>query len=347
MIQAALDASVAWYQVCDELRSRTTGLSASNAVWIFPSLEAALIELSSLLADRERETGGVRTVAVYPRFVEPALETMASTLSSAGLDIRALPEKDFAAAETWIADLKSSCLLVAFCDNDRFSGRVRNTDAVIGSVFASGNKIPCLRISFESLAYRETKPKSFEMFINVQADGAAIVLMGDRFRLNPRMAPYSMTHAGFREFMSVHSMSAGRLERHRVEEFESKLPPQFRPMFTAGEPRLLDRSVWIVPSHDGSYMRDRILNIVARDFRDKKEIVQSGLATLSGCWGADAELSNRETYAFAIADERRQEWLRARGMAPYDLRGTMILSSRALEEIGISSWQRILSEAIS
>lgn len=347
MIQAALDASVAWYQVCDELRSRTSGLSASNAVWVFPSLEAALIEVASLLADRERETGGARTVAVYPRFVEPALETMASTLSSAGLDIRALPEKDFAAAESWIPDLKASCLLVAFCDNDRFSGRLRNTDSVIGAVFASGNKIPCVRISFESLAYRETKPKSFEIFINVQADGVAIALLGDRFRLNPRLAPYSMTHAGLHEFMSVHSMSAGKLERNRVEEFESKLPPQFRPMFAAGEARLLDRAVWIAPKYDGSFLRDRILNVVSRDFSDRKEIVQSGLATLSGCWGADADLSKSGSFAFVIADERRQEWLRARGMAPNDLRGTMILSSRALEEIGIPNWLKILNEATS
>lgn len=338
---------MAWYQVCDELRSRTTGLSASNAVWIFPSLEAALIEVASLLADRERETGGVRTVVAYPKFVEPALETMASTLSSAGLDIRALPEKDFSAPEAWLPDLKSSCLLVAFCDNDRFSGRVRNTDAVIGAVFASGNKIPCVRISFESLAYREAKLKSFEMFINVQADGVAIVMMGDRFRLNPRMAPYSMTHAGLREFMAVHSLSAGKIDRHRLEEFESNLPQQFRPMFAAGEARLLDRAVWLAPHHDGSYLRDRILSIVERDFSAQKEVVRSGLATLSGCWGADADLSKGAACDFAIADERRQEWLRTRGMAPNDLRGTMILSSRALEEIGISNWQKILKEVTS
>jgi len=347
MIQAALDASVAWYQVCDEIRSQTPGLSTSNAVWIYPSLESALIEVSTLLADRERETGGGRTIAVYPKFVEPALETMASTLSSAGLSIRALPETDFSAAETWASELKTSCLLVAFCDNDRFTGRVRNTDSVIEAIFAAGNKIPCARISFESLAYRQMKPKSFEIFLNVQADGVVIVTVGDRFRLNPRMAPYSMTHAGLREFMSVHSMSSGKTERSRVEEFESKFLSPFRPIFAAGEARLLDRAVWVAPSHDGSFLRERILNIVERDFSVLGKIVQSGLATLSGCWGADADLSKNAARDFAISDERRQEWLRARGMAALDLRGTMILSSRAMEEIGVSSWLKILNEAVS
>lgn len=336
---------MAWYQVCDELRSQTTGLAPSNAIWIYPSLESALIEVSSLLADRERETGGARAVVVCPKSVEPALETMASTLSSAGLDTRALPEKDFSAAATWLPTLKASCLLVAFCDNDRFTGRVRNTDSVVEAVFAPGNKIPCARISFESLAYRHLKPKSFEIFLNVQADGVAIVTMGDRLRLNTRIAPYSMTHAGLREFLSLHSMSSGKAERSRVEEFESKLPPQFRPMFTAGEARLLDRAVWVAPNHDGSFLRDRILNIVERDFNDLKQIVQSGLATLSGCWGADTDLSKGAACDFTIADERRQEWLRARGMPALDVRGTMILSSRAIEEIGTPGWQKILREA--
>jgi len=216
VIQSALDVSSAWYQVCDEIRSQTTGLTPANAVWIFPSLESALIEVSFLLADREREMGGVRNVAVYPRSCDPALESMASYLSSAGLDIRALSEKDFADSGVWLPPVKASCLLVALTENDRFNGRVRNVDGVLDAVSASGNKLPCLRVSFESLAYEKLKPKPFEIFINVQVNGAAVVLMGDRFRLNPRMAPFSMTQASLREFMSVRALSTGTIDRNKV-----------------------------------------------------------------------------------------------------------------------------------
>lgn len=341
MIQAALDVSTAWHQVCDAIRTQASGLSPANAVWVFPSLESALIEISGLLADRERETGGIRNVAVYPRFNDPALEAMASTLSSAGLDIRALSEEEFADAGTWVSALKSSCLLAAVCDNDRFTGQIRKVDGVIDAVFAAGNKLPCVRISFESLAYQVTKPKSFELFLNVQTDGVAVVVVGDRFRLIPRLAPYSMTHASLREFRLVHSRSAGKIDRNKVEELEANLPSGFRPMFSAGEPRLLDRAIWIVETIDGSYLRDRILQIVERDFQTQKQIIETGLATLSGCWGADADLFNN----FAIADERRQEWLRGRGMQPLEIRGTMILSSHAIEELGISNWRKILFEA--
>ncbi len=334
--------STAWYEVCDEIRSQATGISQSNAVWIFPSLESALIEISVLLADRERETGGGRNVAVFPRFNEPALEAMASTLSSAGLDIRALSEKEFAEAATWVPSLKSSCLLVAVCDNDRFTGRVRNVSGVFDAVFQTGNKLPCLRISFECLAFKEIKPRPFEIFLNVQADGVVIALMGDRFRLNPRMASYSMTHASLREFLLVRSLSTGKIDRKIVEELESKLPAVFQPMFSPGESRLLDRAVWIVKSMDGSFVIDRILQIVERDFRSQKHFVAVGLGTLSGCWGADNDLND----GFSIADERRQDWLRARGAEPLDIRGTMILSARAIEEIGISNWQKILKEAV-
>ncbi len=294
-----------------------------------------------MLADRERETGGVRNVAVYPRSSDPALESMASHLSSTGLDIRALSENEFADSGTWVPAVKASCLLVAIVDNDRFTGRVRNVAGVMDSVFAPGNKLPCLRISFESLAYEKTKPKSFEIFINVQVSGAAVVLMGDRFRLNPRMAPFSMSHASLSEFMSVRARSAGTLDRTKVEAFEAILPPSFRPVFSPGDSRLLDRAIWIADGVDGSFLRDRILQIVSRDFNSLKQVVDTGLGTLSGCWGADADLLND----FAIADERRQDWLRARGMDPLDLRGTMILSSRAIEAIEFSAWQKIMVEA--
>jgi len=341
VIQSALDVSSAWYQVCDEIRSQTTGLTPSNAVWIFPSLESALIEVSFLLADREREMGGVRNVVVYPRSSDPSLESLASYLSSAGLDIRALSEKDFADSGVWLQPVKASCLLVALTENDRFNGRVRNVDGVLDAVSASGNKLPCLRVSFESLAYRKTKPKPFEILINVQVNGVAVVLMGDRFRLNPRMAPFSMTQASLREFMLVHALSNGTIDRDKIEEFESILPPAFRPVFAPGDSRLLDRAIWIATGIDGSFLRDRILQIIERDFSASKQVVEIGLGTLSGCWGADADLST----GFAIADERRQDWLRARGMDPLEIRGTMILSSRAIEVIRTSEWQRVIGEA--
>jgi hypothetical protein len=341
VIQSALDVSSAWYQVCDEIRSQTMGLNLANAVWIYPSLESALIELSFLLADRERETGGVRNIVVYPRSSDPALEAMASHLSSAGLDNRAFSEKDFADSGVWVPAVKASCLLVAMADNDRFSGRVRNLSGVLDAVFAAGNKIPCLRVSFESRAFEKTKPKPFEIFINVQVNGAAVVLLGDRFRLNPRIAPFAMTHASLREYMSSLALSAGSIDRSKVEEFESILPPSFRPVFAPGDSRLLDRAMWIANGIDGSFLRDRILQIVERDFNAFKQVVEIGLGTLSGCWGADANLSND----FAIADERRQDWLRSRGMDPLSIRGTMVLSSRAIETIGKAGWQKVMAEA--
>jgi hypothetical protein len=155
------------------------------------------------------------------------------------------------------------------------------------------------------------------------------------------MAPFSMTQASLREFMLVHALSNGTIDRDKIEEFESILPPAFRPVFAPGDSRLLDRAIWIATGIDGSFLRDRILQIIERDFSASKQVVEIGLGTLSGCWGADADLST----GFAIADERRQDWLRARGMDPLEIRGTMILSSRAIEVIRTSEWQRVIGEA--
>lgn len=337
MIHAALDSSVAWYQVCDEIRSQITGLPQSNAVWILPSLEAALIEISSLLADRERETGGNRNAVVYPRAIDPALETMASTLSSAGLDMKSLSDSDFSDPGIWFPNLKAKCLLVAVFENDRFFGRVHAKNAVIDAVISAGNKVPLVRVSFESKNYRSSLPRSYEILVNVQASGAAVVVIGDRFRVLPRIAPFSMSRNSLRDFQQDLSSSVGVIDRTIIEEFEANLPPNCRVIHAVGAARMLDRSVWTVPSRDGSFVRDRVLDIVARDFANLKSTVSAGLSTLSGCFGADSDLM--------VSDERRQEWLRARGFPALEIRGTMILSSHGLQSLGPPAWLKVLAEA--
>lgn len=338
MIQAALDPSVAWYQLCDEVRAQSPGLTSANAVWIFPSLESALIELSSIFIDRERETGGVRQTIVYPKSQDPALEVMASIISASGLDLKQLSDADLNAPDTWLPSIKSKALFVLLLEDDRFFGRTLNCKAVIDLGLASGNRLPIIRVTFASLAFRKFAPKSFEICMNVSDDGSTIVVFGDRFRLSPKAAPYSMSIAVLPSLRADVSASVlDFADRTLVEGFEAQLPSNCRPVHLPGAERLLDRAIWIVANMDGAHLRDKILANCSRELPNQLKVIERGLSTLSGCWGANSEAP--------MADERRQEWLRARGTSADDIRGCMILSAKAISLGGLEKWKSILKQS--
>jgi hypothetical protein len=56
--------------------------------------------------------------------------------------------------------------------------------------------------------------------------------------------------------------------------------------------------------------------------------IEAGLFSLSGC---------------AMNDERRQEWLRARGEDPWATRGTLHISLELVRAVSIEHWQSVLA----
>jgi hypothetical protein len=122
MSQVADDLSVAWHQACDQIRSQLPSLSTSHQVWLLPSLEAALLEISQVLLDRNSEMGGPKQQVLLVRGQDPSFEVLASTISSSGFGVRFCSIDDFLQPATIFDPIKSDLLYVAYSSDSRFTG---------------------------------------------------------------------------------------------------------------------------------------------------------------------------------------------------------------------------------
>lgn len=345
MSQVADDLSVAWYQACDLIRSRLPGLAANHSVWLLPSLESALFEVSQVLVDRNAEMGGAKSKALFVRGQDPSFEVLASALSSSGLDTRFCSMDEFRTPATSFDPIKSEALFVAYAANSRFTGEVFDLTAPRAHILASGSKAALLRVGFEQKFDETVKPEPWEISINVLWSGASVVVLGERFRVSPKTALYQMPRGLIenvvREFMDVSSgvavkslATGGAGLGSMVEAFEAKLPKPFRALHATGVPRLQDRAIFTSEELDGSWVCEKL------EAESSKAVGASvgttvgtsvaatagfSCATTSGCWDAEAFLKR--------ADERRQDWLRNNRRvwtSDLDIRGTIQIPLKSL-----------------
>lgn len=327
-------------------------------LFLFPSLEAALIEVSLLLTERERELGGERITVPYGQMQEPALDRMAKVLSSSGLDTRAKSAADLMQAATWLPEIKSKTLLAAWAEDDRFTGRVLDVRPIRTAFFAEGFRIPVISVNSGSQDWRLALPASYEIRIydvrlpsatdDVHASEyfATIAVVGERLRLEPRLAPLSMDAATLSRIErliiddhtlspSIHTAESLAVEdvraRAEIESFEAAVAPPFQPWWSPGENRRLDRVILTSAEHDGSFVVGRLkAALVASGV--SAGLIDSGIFSLSGC---------------VMEDERRQEWLRTRGEDAWAIRGSVHISLELIRALPMASWRSLLANAVT
>lgn len=268
---------------------------------------------------------------VYGHQQDPALDRMAKALSATGLDTKPKTESEWRDAGTWFPELKSKTMLAAFAEDDRFTARVHDVGAARTALFADGTRIPTLTLCFGG-DWRAFVPKPYE--VRVYAfHSAAIVIAGERLRLDPRLAPFSLAARTLETLVSAvsllppvtstaHDLHAAELQkaRHDIEAFEAALLKPFRAWWPAGAPRLLDRAIVTSENFDGSYVIDQLCSKLQSAFKDD---IDSHLVPLSGCM---------------MNDERRQEWLRSRGDDAWLIRGAMHVSLPLVRALTHAQW---------
>lgn len=326
MSQVADDLSVAWHQACDQVRSQLPSLSTGHQVWLFPSLEAALLEISQVLLDRNSEMGGLKQQVLLVRGQDPSLDVLASTVSSSGFDVRFCSIDEFLVPATVFDPIKSELLYVAYSSDSRFTGESFEFSSVAGHIQNSGSKVSVIRVGFEQKLDESIKPGPWEIVVRVLWGGAAIVLLGERLRVLPKIAPYLMARSFLEDVVrSVSTLGHSKSSRRSIESFEANLPRPFRPLHIVGAPRVLDRAVFTSQEFDGSYVRDELLAALS----DQNGLRPDEIATTSGCWSAEEN--------FKRTDERRFEWFRKNRRVwqnDLDVRGTVHISYPAIERIG-------------
>ncbi len=325
------------------MRSAVGGLPKLAGLFLFPSLEAALIEVSLLVTERERELGGERTTIPYGHLQDPALDRMAKVLSSTGLDTRAKKDGELAQAAAWFPEMKPKTLLAAWAEDDRFTGRVHDVGPLRAVFFADGLRIPVISVNSGSLDWRSTLPKPFEIRIyevrlpassgasRASDQFATIVMAGERLRLEPRLAPLSMDSAKLSRIekllLETQSFSDQPNVRSEIENFEAALPTPFRAWWSVGENRRLDRVILTSSEHDGSFVIERLKTELVKT-GISPSLFDAGVFSLSGC---------------VMEDARRQEWLRSRGEDAWAIRGSIHISLELIRAIPRAGWQTALS----
>lgn len=340
MIAAAGDPSLKWAEACDRLRRHIVGLPTAAGCFIFPSVEAALTEIAVLLADREREIGGERNIIIYASGQDPAIDRMAKTISSTGLDAKPKTAADWLQISTWLPDLKSKAILVAHAEDDRFTGRVHDTTMIESALFKEGMRVPVVTLCFgsgpdatEAWQLKLPRPYEIRVYPLAKSSGAAVATVGERLRLEPRIAPLSMgsLHLELNP-LRITDLSAvlpetresesGRA-RYEVESFEAALPKPFQSWWPKGASRMLDRAIITSKEHDGSRVVELLRAQLSKQKSVTEQMLDEGLFSLSGC---------------AMNDERRQEWLRSRGDDAWLIRGGVHISRQLVNAISREAW---------
>ncbi len=309
-----------------------------------------MTEIAVLLADREREVGGERNLIIYGLLQDPAIDRMAKTISSTGLEAKPKTESEWAQIEAWLPEIKSKAILIAHAEDDRFTGRVYDTAGRRAALFRDGLRIPIVSLCFssglETSAWRLSLPGPFEIRVyplqgnDSNGSPAAIAIVGERLRLEPRMAPISMDPlrlVQIEESLLANStfvavppdMHAAEIAkaRHEIETFEAALPPAFQPWWPKGSSRMLDRAIITSKDYDGSLILE---GLRAKLAAFPGTTVNRGLFALSGC---------------TMNDERRQEWLRSRGDDAWLIRGAIHISRDLIRAVPSDSWTGLLSVA--
>lgn len=349
-IGTSADASIAWAKTCERLRAKVSDASggalgfAKNAgLFLFPSLESALLELSLLLTERERELGGSKSIVAYGHLQDPALDLMAKTLSSVGLDIQPKSSAEMRNPAAWFAESKSKLLLGAWAEDDRFTGEVHpygidEASELRSLFFTDGVRIPVLVLNSGSHDWRASIPRPYEVRVHEVALGsgesAVVALAGERLRLEPRLAPYGMSRASLRRAEEVLSAAVGISNRETIEKFEASLPKPLTAWWPVGASRRWDRAIFGSSEHDGSWLIDQLRgpvtkSLVAKGLTEAEALqkFQDGVFSLSGC---------------LMHDERRQEWLRSRGDDAWKIRGAVHVSLALLSDLAHDDLVRMI-----
>lgn len=341
VVGTSKDASIAWSKTCERLRTKVGGLPKNAGLFLFPSLESALIEISLLLTERDRELGGSKSLVTYGHLQDPALDLMAKVLSSSGVDTKPKSPNDLLDAANWFAEAKPKLLLGAWAEDDRFTGAVHDTTALRASFFADGVRVPVLVLNSGSQNWRATLPRPYEVRIGEVSLGegqfAVIAVVGERLRLEPRMAPFALgskTLSEIERALFVDEEMSSPQDRGEIEKFEAGLPKAFSPWWPSGASRRLDRAIFGSADHDGSYVIDKLRAallplLIAKGVSTSlaADQIETGLFSLSGC---------------AMDDERRQEWLRSRGEDAWKIRGTVHVSLALLRAFTHDEWSQAL-----
>lgn len=301
-----IPANESWRALSDEYRS-ALGFAAEPGVQVqvYAGYQHALHEATHGLA---RLFSHKRSIALVEP-AEPAIAQLAVTFAEDTYNLRHWSEATVDSIDA--GDLA----FVLFSDDDPVTGRLYDHSRLIAAI--KDQRVFRIHVSHSEhrFAGEVSRPAPFEARILSLSPERAVLVAGERFRVQPQLAPMLpwKSHGPAVEHLARVSKAADDERKSRILDFESRLPQGFRAYFSAGERRVFDRAVIVAEGVDGFAVIDELA--LGLNHKLTPAGTDGDLETTSPCrWN----------------HPRFTDWLLKRGESEETIRGLMTIAPRLL-----------------
>ncbi len=301
----------AWGRLSEQYRAALSLKEPALNIQIYAGVGHAVNEVTKAFSKLFTHK---KTIAVISG-VDPTFNTVAVAFSEDGYVVKNITPDAAAKAETW-APLIEELLFVLICDDDPITGRKYAFDSTV----FTGKRVFRIHVSHESYKWEvASRPDPFEAQIWSLAPDRALLVAGERSKIEPQLAPTlfwrTETDDAIGTSLTPHSDEKLKSNISSITKFEANLPAGFRAYFKADEPRLFDRVVIYHPDFDGSAVIDELASTLQISVARPGET--SALESTSACrWESP----------------RFNDWLISRGETDATTRGLVILSADSIEK---------------
>lgn len=300
-----------WSKLCDRYRASLRKhdpafADAVGPVYAFDNAQHGLFEITRGLS---KLFSHKKTVAIGSG-QDPMFDSIAVAFSEEGYNVKVLSPSDLKAPETVLAESMNDLLFVLVAEDDAMTGKLFD----VGPLQAAMKDKRVFRIVVSHASFRarpQKKPELYEIKILSCRPDRAILVAGDRCRIEPAVAPLLSwpSDSDATIDFDVAPVDEGRLTEleSSVLAFEADLPAGFETYFENSDGRFYDRSVIFHPEFDGFAVASELA----------KEIGWGAVDSTSPCRWESPRLA---------------EWLMRRGETEERIRGLVIIDANAIND---------------
>lgn len=253
-------ATESWYAVSNQIRAALSFHDPALHVHAYAGFQHALFEVTQGLAKLYSHK---KTIAVIEPS-EPALQQITVDFSQDSFTVVSLSRSDLLDPMVKLRPVLGDLLFVLVSEDDPVTGRLHNLAPLDAALI--DQRVFRVKLSHADFRTQTVlRPASFEARILSFAPAFAVVVGGERVRIQPQLAPRLHWQLATWNDQVLPTNVGVTPNTQLIEGFEQLISTralagesQFRTYFNAGESRVFDRAVLIAKGLDGSAVIDAL-----------------------------------------------------------------------------------------